>query len=85
MKDLNIDKKAIALKYPDGAVAPIIMAKGQGKTAEKILEEAEKNGVYIKEDTALVDLLGIQDVGDVVPECAWKALAAIFAFVLEKK
>lgn len=77
--------KAVALKYPEGAVAPIIMAKGKGKTADLIISEAQKNDIYIKEDTALVDLLGLQETGDVVPEEAWKALAAIFAFILEEK
>lgn len=82
MKD---EKKAVALKYPQGAVAPIVMAKGNGKIAEKIVEEAQKNNVYVEENLELVNLLGVQEIGDVVPEQAWQALAAIFAFILEEK
>ena len=78
----NQKKRAIALKYPQGVEAPIIMAKGEGRTAEIMLEEAEKNGVYIEEDAVLVDLLGMGEVGSVVPEAAWKALAVIFSFIL---
>lgn len=78
-------KKAVALKYPQGAQAPIVMAKGIGKSAEKIIEEAEKNNVYVEENLELVNLLGVQEVGDIVPQEAWQALAAIFAFILEEK
>ena len=31
----NQIKKALALKYPAGIETPIIVAKGEGKTAEK--------------------------------------------------
>lgn len=78
-------KKAVALKYPQGVQAPIVMAKGIGKSAEKIIEEAEKNNVYVEENLELVNLLGVQEVGDIVPQEAWQALAAIFAFILEEK
>lgn len=77
--------KAVALKYPEGVEAPLIVAKGTGKKAEKIIESAEKNKVFIKEDTELVDLLGLQDVGDYVPEEAWSALVEIFSFILENE
>lgn len=78
----NQKKRAIALKYPDGVEAPIIMAKGEGRTARIMLEEAEKNGIHIEEDAVLADLLGMSEVGSVVPESAWKALAVIFSYIL---
>lgn len=77
-------KKAVALKYPEGVEAPIIVAKGEGKLAEKILTEAEKNSILIEEDSALVDLLGFEDVGSVVPQTAWKALAVIFSYIMNE-
>lgn len=77
-------KKAVALKYPEGVEAPIIVAKGEGKIAEKILTEAEKNSILIEEDSALVDLLGFEDVGSVVPQIAWKALAVIFSYIMNE-
>ena len=75
-------KRAIALKYPEGVEAPVIMAKGEGRTAQLMLEEAEKNGVPVTQDAVLVDLLGLSEVGSIVPEAAWKALAVIFSFIL---
>lgn len=77
-------KKAIALKYPEGVEAPIIVAKGEGAVAEKILTEAEKNSILIEEDSTLVDMLGFTNVGSVVPESAWKTLAIIFSHILDE-
>ena len=73
---------AIALKYPEGVEAPVIMAKGEGRTAQVMLEEAEKHSIPITQDKVLVDMLGLSSVGDIVPENAWQALAVIFSFIL---
>ena len=77
--------KAVAVKYDDGIEVPIVMARGQDKLAEKIFIEAEKNHVVVTENTELVDMLGICNVGGPVPEEAWSALAQIFAFILENR
>lgn len=79
------EKKAIALKYPEGVDAPIVLAKGSGSLAQKIIDEAKKKEVLIKEDTLLVEMLGLSNVGEVVPESIWKILAQIFAFIMERK
>ena len=39
-------KKAIALEYGENPI-PLLTAKGEGKLAEAIIEEAEKQGIYI--------------------------------------
>lgn len=75
-------KKAVALKYPQGVEAPIIVAKGEGKIAEKILTEAEKNSILVKEDETLIQLLDDCDTGSMVPESAWKALSVIFSYII---
>lgn len=76
--------KAVALKYPEGASAPFITAKGSGKLAEIILEEAKKNDVYVENNSLLVDLLSEEDIGESIPETAYEALAVIFACMTEK-
>lgn len=78
-------RKAVALKYPEGVEAPIILAKGEGRTAELMLSEAEKNGIPVAEDKVLVDMLGLSSAGDIVPENAWQALAVIFSYILEER
>lgn len=82
MKEL---KKAVALKYPEGVEAPVILAKGFGTSAERILKEAERNKIPVHDDVELVDLLGLQNIGTVVPEEAWEALAIIFSCILENE
>lgn len=77
-------KKAVALRYPEGIEAPVIVAKGEGIVAEKILTEAKKNSIFIEEDSDLVDLLGFGNVGSMVPQSAWEALAVIFSFIMNE-
>ena len=81
----TVHKRAVALKYPEGVEAPVITAKGSGRKAELMLEEAEKNGIPVEKDTVLVDLLGMSETGSIVPEQAWKSLAVIFSYILSEK
>ena len=82
---MSLKKKAVALKYIEGTEAPMILAKGEGRTASLMLEEAEKNGIPVTEDQVLVDMLGFSSAGDFVPENTWQALASIFSFILSQK
>lgn len=75
-------KKAVALKYSDGAVAPVITASGKGFLAEKILEIAAQNEIPVTENENLVDFLSVQEIGQPIPEETWEAVAKIFAFVV---
>jgi flagellar biosynthesis protein len=77
-------RKAVALKYIEGTEAPVILAKGQGRTADLMLEEAEKQGIPVTQDKVLVDMLGLSSAGDIVPENTWQALAVIFSFILSQ-
>ena len=81
---MNSKRKAVALKYIEGTEAPLILAKGEGRTANLMLEEAEKEGIPVTEDKVLVDMLGLSSAGDIVPENTWQALAVIFSFILSK-
>ena len=75
-------KKAVALKYPKGAIAPIITAKGKGLVAEQIVAEAENNKIYITENTEVVNMLDNFEAGSLIPEETWQAVAIIFSFIL---
>ena len=78
-------KKAVVLKYPEGCLAPIITAKGTGIVAQKIIEEAEKQNVFITENLELVNLLDSCDTGTLIPEETWETVAIIFSFILSEK
>jgi len=83
--DKELKLKAVSIKYVEGVEAPFITAKGVGKKAEKILNIAKEEGISVVEDTTLVDFLGIQDVGDYIPEETWSVVAKIFAFIVNSK
>ena len=78
-------KKAVALKYPQGAEAPFVVAKGNGTLAKIILEEAQKNDIKIEENTPLVEFLSEVQVGSLVPQEAWEILAQIFSVILKEE
>jgi len=75
---------AVALSYTLQSKAPIITAAGKGLTAKKIRETAEHNGVKIVEDETLANILVHQEIGACIPEYTYKAVAAIFSFLLKK-
>jgi flagellar biosynthesis protein len=72
-------KKAAALRY-EGGGAPKVTASGQGLIAEKILEEAAKAGIPVKEDKALAEALAGLQLGSEVPEDLWVAVAQALAW-----
>ncbi|MCQ6279679.1 EscU/YscU/HrcU family type III secretion system export apparatus switch protein [Bacillus sp. EB600] len=81
-EDTNFRKEAVALTYhPDSADAPIVAAKGKGKTAEMIIEKAKENQIPVQEDPALVNLLGQLNVNDRIPQELYQAVAEVFAFI----
>ena len=74
-------KKAVALKYPEGASAPFIAASAKGFLAQKMLEVAAEKKIPISENAALADFLSVQEIGTAIPEETWEAVAKIFAFI----
>ncbi len=74
-------KKVAVLKYDDGDVAPILVAKGQGTIAEKILEEGEKHDIPVYKDKKLVTLLNELEIGEQIPEALYNVVAEVLLFV----
>jgi len=81
-KDEKETSIAAAIEY-DGKkdAAPRLIAKGRGITAEKILDLADKHGVPIKKDPALVQILSRLDINEQIPPELYKAVAEILAFI----
>lgn len=79
------EKKAVALKYPQGASAPLIAASAKGYLAEKMLEIAEREKIPLVKNGELTDFLTVQEIGSIVPPETWEAVAKIFAFVADLK
>ncbi|MEZ4649000.1 MAG: flagellar biosynthesis protein FlhB [Candidatus Eisenbacteria bacterium] len=74
---------AVALKYDRGKMdAPIVVARGLRKMAERIKEEARKHNVPILEDPPLARLLYKEtEVGQAIPASMYKAVAQVLAHV----
>lgn len=83
-KKTKINEKTIAaaIKYDStSADAPKVTARGRGFVADKIIAIAEENGIPIKNDPDLVQILSKLDVGTEIPVELYRAVAEILAFV----
>jgi flagellar biosynthesis protein len=75
-------KTAVALKYDRVKNrAPAVTASGRGPIAERILKLARENGVPVREDPDLVQLLAKLDLGQAIPGELYPIVAEVFAFV----
>ena len=70
---------AVALKY-DGNNAPKVTAKGEGITAQQILELAEKHGVPLQNEPELARILAQVPLGDEIPQELYITVAEVIAF-----
>ena len=75
---------AVALKYDASKdKSPKVTAKGRGNVAEKIIAIANENGVPIKEDPDLVQILTKIDLDKEIPPSVYQVVAELLAFVYE--
>lgn len=73
---------AVALKYdPHIANLPKVVATGRGSVADQILEMAFANGVKVREDANLAEILAALDVDSEIPIEAIVAVAEVLAYV----
>jgi flagellar biosynthesis protein len=74
--------KAVALKYrPKTDHAPRVIAKGQGKVAEKIIAIAREHQLYIHDDPDLIEVLSQLDINEEIPPDLYVVVAELLAFV----
>lgn len=73
---------AAALGYDRaGGSAPTVLASGRGAVAEQILQIAFANGIKVREDADLAQLLSAIDIDSEIPVEAFAAVAEILAYV----
>jgi flagellar biosynthesis protein len=74
--------KAVSVKYDaTNDSAPRITASGKGKIAEQILNIAFANGVRVREDSDLVEILSAIELNELIPLEAFTAVAEILNYV----
>jgi len=75
-------QKAAALKYDKAKdLAPRVVAKGEGISAQNIIKIAKLNDLPIQKDEDLVELLSKVELDKEVPEALYKAVAEVFSFI----
>ena len=73
---------AVALQHDMAAGGvPKVLASGRGAFAEALLDIAFAQGVRVREDGDLAQLLSLVEVGDEIPVEAFIAVAEVLAFV----
>jgi flagellar biosynthesis protein len=73
---------AVALRYQKGNdPAPRVTASGRGFVAEEILRLAFANGVKVREDAELAELLDAVEIGEIIPYPAFAAVAEILSYI----
>ena len=72
---------AVALQYdPFKAPAPLVLAKGVDRLAQRIKEVARENNIPLKENKPLAQALYKQvEIGETIPEELFQAVAAVLA------
>lgn len=77
---------SIAIRYEQGKMdAPVVVAKGADHVAMKIRELAREHAVPLVENVVVARALYKVDIGSVVPEQMFKAVAEILAYVYSLK
>lgn len=77
-------KDAIAVALSEGAApgkAPNVVAGGRGRVAEQILQIAFANGIKVREDADLAQLLTTIDMEEEIPAEAFAAVAEILIYL----
>ncbi|GJM84058.1 hypothetical protein HMSSN139_65540 [Paenibacillus sp. HMSSN-139] len=75
-------QKAVALKYDPGqGEAPVVVAKGKGLIADRILDAALEHGIPVQEDAALVEVLSKLDLDQQIPAELYDLVAEILTFI----
>lgn len=75
-------RRAVALAYrEEDDAAPRVIAKGYGEIAERIIEEAERQGIYVHDAPELVALLMNLNLDEQIPPSLYQVIAELLVWV----
>ncbi len=80
-----LTQKAVAVKKHSEDAAPKITAKGRGFNAEKILDIAFAEGVKVRQDSELTEMLEALDIESPIPLEALHTVSLILERVYESE
>ena len=75
---------AVALRYQLGNGVPMVVAKGSGYIASRIVEAARNAGVAVETDAELARALATVELNQEIPPALYKAVAQIMAYLIRK-
>ena len=61
--------------------APVVTARGHGELAERLIEEAQRQGVHVAQDPALLSMLSKVDIDEEIPSEVYTAVAVVLSWV----
>ncbi|MFC3293146.1 EscU/YscU/HrcU family type III secretion system export apparatus switch protein [Modicisalibacter luteus] len=73
-------RQAVALAYTGGDQAPTVLAKGYGELAERIINEAQSQGIFVHDAPELVSLLMQVDLDSRIPPVLYEVIAELLAW-----
>lgn len=82
MKDAP-HSRAVALRYEANAMAPRIVAKGEGHMAQSLVARARGAGVPLSEAPELVQVLMQLDLDQVVPPTLYAVVAQVLVWAYQ--
>jgi flagellar biosynthesis protein len=75
-------KRAAVLRYDvEKDRTPVLVAKGAGLIAERIIEIAEKYNIPIHYDPGLCELLSKLEIDTEIPPSLYEAVASLITFI----
>ncbi len=84
MKKKNRNEEAVALRYDTKQdQVPVVIAKGKGDLAEKIIASAKEQQIPIQKDKDLVEILLKLKLGAEVPEDLYAVVAELLSFIYD--
>jgi flagellar biosynthesis protein len=75
-------KKPVALRYdPEKDNAPVVLAKGYGELAERIIKIAKERNIPVVEDKDMISALIRVEVFEEIPPELYRAVAKVLVFI----
>lgn len=83
-KEIPKRQTAVALQESENkSDAPLVKAAGRGEMAKKILELAYENGIKVREDSMLAEMLADIEIDSPIPSEAFMAVAEILSYLYQ--
>lgn len=75
-------RRAVALAYSgEHTDAPRVVAKGYGNVAERVIELANQEGIFVHDSPELVALLMQVDLDARIPESLYQVIAELLVWI----